>query len=85
MAVARRCSRCEQLWSAYASATYEHLQALQEQERSDAGDPARRCALARKIEASGAERAAARVKITTHIAMSHSREWLVGLTAGAAR
>jgi hypothetical protein len=32
-----------------------------------------------KLEALGAERAAARVKITTHLALSHSRERLTTL------
>jgi len=79
MATGPRCSRCDELWSAYASATREHLLAIRDQESPGPADAMRARLLEIKLEALGAERAAARVKITTHLALSHSRERLTTL------
>ena len=83
MATGPRCSRCDELWCAYASATREHLLAVKEQESAGAASPKRIRQLQLKVESTGAERAAARVKITTHLALSHSRQ-VLGIATGAA-
>jgi hypothetical protein len=62
------------------------VQALKEQKRvGKADDPARFRVLEMKVEALGAERAAARVKITTHLALSHSMQRRFGLMAATSR
>ncbi len=72
MATEARCPRCDELWCAYASATLEHLQVEKVQEQACKDHPALFRILAKKLESLGAERAAARVKITTHLVLSHS-------------
>jgi hypothetical protein len=66
-----------------ASATRDYLQALKERELADGRDPARIRTLETKVVALGAERAAARVKITTHLALSHSIQGRSSLIAAA--
>jgi hypothetical protein len=85
MATKARCSRCDELWRSYASATLDHLRALKDKEQAADRDVFRLWTLEMKVEALGAERAAARVKITTHLALSHSHQGLSSLTATASR
>jgi hypothetical protein len=62
----------------------DHVLALEEQEKADRNDPARLRMLTERAETLGAERAATRAKITTHLALSHSFAGRLRLmTAGA--
>jgi len=70
------------LWCAYASATLDHFRALKEREQAGRDNPARLRVLEMKVEALGADRAAARVKITTHLALSHSGKTYSAIVAG---
>jgi hypothetical protein len=84
MAREAHCARCDELWCAYASASRDHLLALKEQEEAARQDPERFRTLEMKAEALGADRAAARVKITTHLALSHSGRTYSALVSASA-
>ena len=77
-----RCPKCDELWSAFASAARDHVVALREQEQAGKDDPARFRVLRMKVEALGADCAAARAKITTHLVLSHSGQTYSAFVAG---
>ena len=79
------CPRCDALWHAYASATQQHVDAMKEQQLAGSADPRLQRMLDMRAEALGAERAAARVKITTHLVLSHSRHRRPGAVAVASQ
>jgi transposase-like protein len=84
MSTEAMCPRCEELWCAFAYATRDHLLALKEQERAHRRNPAKLHAVQMRVEALGAEQAAARVKITTHLALAHSKRARERLLSAAA-
>jgi hypothetical protein len=75
-----QCSRCGELWWAYAQSTVRHVSLIHEQERAAAADVGRFQELESMVLAAGAERAAARAKVLLHQKIVHQT---LSMPAGA--